>query len=84
MPNKCSSDVDRDPKQPSREPNKHPQSRLFFPPVTDPQATACAVDQVVITWLIPRLLEEYLRQRGVAPKSPFCPSSVLDVHDNLL
>ncbi len=66
----------RSSKQVHRRNNQHPQSdraepRLILPPVTDPKLTAAAVDQLIGTWVIPRLAEEYVRDKGMSPRAQY-------------
>lgn len=45
-------------------------TRLLLPPSVNPQATEAALKQVIEDWVLPRLLEEFLREKGITPKSP--------------
>jgi len=44
---------------------------LVFPSATNPHAGEAALSQLVKDWVLPRLLEEFLREKGITPKSRF-------------
>jgi hypothetical protein len=47
------------------------ETRLVFPSATNPHAGEAALSQLVKDWVLPRLLEEFLREKGITPKSRF-------------
>jgi hypothetical protein len=49
------------------------EPRLILPPVTDPGATAKAVNKLIDAWVLPRLMQEYLREKGISPKTRLSP-----------
>lgn len=50
---------------------KRAETRLVLPPLANSQAAEAALKQVIEDWLLPRLLEEFLREKGITPKSRF-------------
>ena len=44
---------------------------LVIPPRDNPRGSEAALRQAIEDWLIPRLLEEFLAEKGIAPKSRF-------------
>jgi hypothetical protein len=46
-------------------------TRLLIPPLANPRDGDAALKQVVGEWLLPRLLEEFLAEKGITPKSRF-------------
>jgi len=46
---------------------------LVIPPLNDRRASDLAIKVVVEEWLLPQLLEKFLKQRGIIPKSRFLP-----------
>jgi len=51
------------------------EARLVIPRSGDPEASDAAVGHLIRNWLIPRLLEEFLIEKGITPKSRFSPKS---------
>jgi hypothetical protein len=50
---------------------KQAETRLVLLPLANPQAAEAALKQVIEDWVLPRLLEEFLREKGITPKSRF-------------
>jgi hypothetical protein len=50
---------------------KRSETRLVIPPSANLQASDAALKQVIEDWLIPSLLDEFLTEHGITPKSRF-------------
>jgi hypothetical protein len=50
---------------------KRDETRLVLPPPTNPQAAEAALQKVIDIWLLPGLLEEFLKEHGITPKTRF-------------
>ena len=50
---------------------KRAETRLALPPQANPEAAESALKQVIEDWLLPSLLDEFLTEHGVTPKSRF-------------
>jgi hypothetical protein len=48
---------------------------LIIPVITDLQPIDTAVSHLIQTWVVPRLVQEYLRQLGCSPKCRFIGKS---------
>lgn len=55
--------------------HNRPETRLVLPPAANPQATGSALKEVTAKWLLPTLLEDFLKERGICPKGRFCPKT---------
>lgn len=60
-------------KQPGPDSHNRPETRLVLPCAANPQAAAPAIKEVIENWLLPTLLQEFLKDRGVSPKTRFLP-----------
>jgi|HubBroStandDraft_2_1064218.scaffolds.fasta_scaffold97797_2 hypothetical protein len=47
------------------------ETRLLLPSAFDPKASEAALERVMEAWLLPTLLEEFLKKHGVSPKKRF-------------
>lgn len=47
------------------------ETRLVLPAQTNPEGAEAALKQVIEDWLLPRLLDEFLKEQGITPKSRF-------------
>ena len=56
-------------------PRSHNRSEtcLVLPAAANPKAAEAALQQVMEDWLMPNLLDEFLKERGVTPKTRFSP-----------
>ena len=52
---------------------KRADTLLVLPPPANPQAAEAALQKVIDSWLLPGLLEEFLKEHGIAPKTRFFP-----------
>ena len=59
--------------QPCPDQHNRAETRLVLPSAADPHATDVALKEVIGKWLLPALLEKFLKERGIAPKTRFSP-----------
>ena len=55
----------------SQSPGKRSETRLIIPPLTNRESSDASIASILDEWLIPQLLDEFLRERGITPKSQF-------------
>jgi len=59
--------------QPCSRSHHRSETSLVLPTAVNPKAAEAALRQVIEDWLVPNLLEEFLKERGVTPKTRFSP-----------
>ena len=47
------------------------ETRLVIPPSMDSESSSLLVSRVTAEWVIPRLLEDFLREKGITPRNRF-------------
>jgi hypothetical protein len=62
----------------SRPSRGHREATLLVPSLADSQAAVSALKQIVDSWVMPRLVDEYLRARKITPKSRFLPNPSIE------
>jgi hypothetical protein len=50
---------------------KRAETRLALPQQANAEAAEAALKRVIEEWLLPTLLEEFLREHGISPKTGF-------------